>query len=253
MLEGEVPAGWIRDCVAAADLVPYLVRTSTRCILPLRGNEWDPGRGANGFWRAASDLYEAHRGRGESTPRTLDANIDYNGKLSSQLGRAGECVAYNKAGGAMYAARIPDDGRILHDTVYYVKCRSRAEARFLAAVLNSSALLPALLQTRRNGMDFAAHPWKVVPIPRYDGSSALHRRLSRLAGRAERAAAKACAGAEMEAASPARARRAVSEALRADGVSGEIDEACSELLPGHAAPAGRAPPERAGKGRGGYT
>ena len=247
VLEGDVPAGWIRECVAAGDLVPYMVRTATRCILPLRGDKWDPGRGANEFWRAASDLYEAHRGRGASTPRTLDANIDYNGKLTSQLGRTGEHVAYNKAGSALYAARVPDDGRILHDTVYYVRCRSRAEARFLTAVLNSDALLPALLQTRRNGMDFAAHPWKVIPIPRYDGSSGLHRRLSRLAGRAERAAARACAVVGSEA-SAAEARRAVADALCAGGISGEIDAACAELLPDHAAPAGESGSEGGGRG-----
>ncbi len=235
VLEGDVPAGWIRECVAAADLVPYLVRTSTRCILPLRGDGWDPGRGSNGFWRAASDLYEAHRGSGASTPRTLDANIDYNGKLTSQLGRAGEHVAYNKAGGALYAARVPDDGRILHDTVYYVRCRSRAEARFLSAVLNSEALRSAFLQTRRNGMDFAAHPWKTIPIPRYDGSRPAHRTLSRLAGRAERVAERACAGEAAKSDTTAQARRAVAGALREDGVSGEIDAACSEILPRHAA------------------
>ena len=241
VLEGDVPAGWIRACVAAADLVPYLVRTATRCILPLRGDRWDQGRGSNGFWRAASDLYEAHRGSGASTPRTLDANIDYNGKLSSQLGRTGECVAYNKAGGALYAARIPDDGRIMHDTVYYVGCRSRAEARFLEAVLNSEALRPAFLQARRNGMDFAAHPWKTMPIPRYDGSRAEHRSLSRLAGRAERVAERACAGEAAKGATGAQARRAVAEALRRDGVSGEIDAACSKILPRHTAAGGPKP------------
>ena len=240
VLEGDVPAGWIRECVAASDLVPYLVRTSTRCILPLAGGGLDPGRGANRFWRAASDLYEAHRGRGASTPRTLDGNIDYNGKLTRQLGRSGEHVAYNKAGGALYAARVPDDGRIMHDTVYYVGCQSRAEARFLTAVLNAEALRPALLQARRNGMDFAAHPWKTIPIPRYDGSSALHRRLARLAGRSETVAAGACSGADTGAASPMRARRAVAAALCEDGASGEIDAACAELLPRHAAvPGGR--------------
>ena len=233
VLEGDVPAGWIRACVAAGDIVPYLVRTSTRCILPLRGNGWDSERSSNAFWRAASDLYEAHRGSGASTPRTLDANIDYNGKLSSQLGRAGEYVAYNKAGGAMYAARVPDDGRILHDTVYYVRCRSRAEARFLSAVLNSDALRPALVQARRNGMDFAAHPWKTIPIPRYDGSRPAHRSLSRLAGRAEGVARKACPEAGVETTTSARARRAVSEALRKGGISAEIDAACAELLPNH--------------------
>ena len=243
-LEGDVPSGWIRACVAAGDIVPYLVRTTTRCILPLRGDGWDPGRGANGFWRAASDLYEAHRGSGASTPRTLDANIDYNGKLSRQLGRAGHYVAYNKAGSALYAARVPDDGSILHDTVYYVGCRSRAEARFLSAVLNSGALLPALLQARRNGMDFAAHPWKAIPIPRYDGSSPVHRRLSRLAGRAERVAERTCSEAAAEETASTQARRAVAEALYRDGVSGEIDAACAEILPDHAVAGGP------GRGRG---
>jgi len=236
VLEGDVPAGWIRECVAAGDLVPYLVRSSTRCILPLAGGGLDPGRAANRFWRAASGLYEAHRGRGASTPRTLDGNIDYNGKLTRQLGRSGDYVAYNKAGGAVYAARVTDGRRIMHDTVYYVGCRSRAEARFLTAVLNAEALRPALLQARRNGMDFAAHPWKTIPIPRYDGSSALHRRLAGLARRSEGVAAKACSGAAAgAAASPALARKAVVAALRADGASGEIDAACAELLPRHAA------------------
>ena len=90
---------------------------------------------------------------------------------------------------------------------------------------------PRRAGARATGSEAAAHPWKTMPIPRYDGSNALHRRLSRLAARSEGVAAGACAGAGEGAAEAARARRAVGEALRADGASGEIDAACAELLP----------------------
>ena len=231
-MEGDVPASWIRDCISAGDLVPYSIPTVTRCVLPIEGTAWRADRGRFRFWKDAQGQYEDNRGSGASTPETLEANLDYNGKLTSQADREGEHVVYNKAGSVLYAARIPDNRRIVHDTLYYVKCASKAEARFLAGILNAPAMRRAFVATRKNGMDFAAHMWSMMPIPRYDGSDPLHRRLAELAAGAEKVAARACLARDTK----ARMRKAVIAALKEDGVSDEIDEACGGIMPDYAVP-----------------
>lgn len=231
VMEGNVPESWIRDCASAGDLVPYAMPTVTRCVLPIDGGGWDAGRGRFRFWRDARDQYAAHRASGAHTPKTLEARLDFNGAIFAQLGRTGEHVAYNKAGNTLYAARIPDE-RIIHDTLYYLKCASKDEALFLEGVLNARIMRAAFAATRKNGMDFAAHIWSMVPVPRYDGSDPLHRRLASLAAEAERISKRACRAHD----TTARVRKRVARALEEDGFSSEIDGACAGIMPDYATP-----------------
>ena len=109
---GTIPASWIADCISTADLIPYWLPTTTRCILPLSGSNWDPNRSKNRFWKNVSDMYEAKCGKGKSTPKTLEKQLDYNGKLFKQFGHTGERVVYNVAGDRLYAARIRNSKHI---------------------------------------------------------------------------------------------------------------------------------------------
>ena len=229
-MEGEVPESWIRDCISADNVVSYAIPAVTRCVLPIDGGAWRADRRRFQFWRDAQDQYAANRGSGASTPKTLEANLDFNGKLTSQSNRTGQYVAYNKAGSILYAARIPDNSRIVHDTLYYVRCASKNEALFLAGVLNAPIMRSAFVATRKNGMDFAAHMWSMIPIPRFDRSDPRHRRLAALASKAEKVSARACRTRD----TTARLRKAVLGALKQDGVSNQIDDACAEILPDYA-------------------
>ena len=234
---GDVPASWVRRCVTASDVLPYAVMTHAECILPLaEDGRWDERRESNAFWKAARDQYSAHCGIGRSNPKTLEARLDFNGMLLRQSrrgGPAGRYVLYNKAGAVLSAARLPDGGLVAHATVYYMRCASKGEAQFVEAILNAECMRPAFLAARRNGMDFAAHPWYAVPVPRYDGSDADHRRLRDLAARAEAAASRAF----RPSATPATNKRLVAAAIRESGIGAMVDEACRRVLPRHAAEA----------------
>ena len=66
-----------------------------------------------------------------------------------------------------------------------------------------------------------------LPIPRFDGSVAPHRRLAEAAERAERVAASVALD---EGAYFVTARKRIREALAEDGVAAEIDRLVAELL-----------------------
>ena len=228
-LGGIVPERWVRDCVSTDDLMPYILPTTTSCILPLDAGRWDPDRGKNGLWRDAWDSYAGNHGSGKYTPRTLEDQLDFSGKLFAQFGRTGHSVVYNTAGDNLYAARLRDNGHIALSQLFVVPCRSEDEALFLASILNAEAMLPAFRGARQSDRHFVTHIWRAVPIPRYDRSDSMHRRLASLAGRAERVASQAHdPGATLQ-----KNRIAIKKALADDGVSGVIDGICGRLMPRH--------------------
>lgn len=230
--KGTVPASWIRECVSTENLVSFFLPTTFDCILPLKNGGWDESAETNQFWKNQSDLYRHNCGKGDSTPKTLKKQANFNNKLISQHGRQGDCVVYNSSGDNLYAARLRNNNHIVTTQLFYVPCTSTPEAFFLVAVLNANSLLPAFKAARRGDRDFLAHIWRAVPIPRYDPSSELHKDLASLGKRAERVSAKAYS--ELDAAKIQTHRIKIKEALDSDGVSIMIDDACSQLLPHHA-------------------
>ena len=228
-LRGTVPERWVRDCVSTENLLSYALPTTIKCILPLGPRGWDPDRRKNDLWQNASDLYEENCGGSKSTPKRLESQLDFNGKLSSQFGRTGDSVVYNTAGDNLYAARLRDNQHVVLTQLFVVPCRSRDEALFLESVLNAEILLPAFKGARQSDRHFVGHIWTKVPIPRFDPANPLHRRLASLGGRAEHVA--------MRAYDPdstlARNRVAVKKAVADDGTSGRIDGICAKLMPRH--------------------
>ena len=236
-MEGTVPASWIRGCISSRDLYPFAAQGRARCIVPVDegGGGWDARRLDNRFWRRAGDQYRAHRGRGSGTPATLEDRINYNNGIFDQLARRGHAAVYNKSGSSIRACAV-SGAEIVHDTLHYVACAGSREALFITGMLNAGAMLPAFLAARRNERDFAEHIWRAVPMPRYDGRNALHRRLASLSGRAARTAAKVLGDAGRGGGRAATGL--IREALADSGVSGQIDDVCREMLPDYAAGGG---------------
>ena len=224
---GTVPSKWVRECLFFTDLLPHLIPTTTSCILPISGSDWDPARVANPYWQEVTDLYAAHHGHGSNTPQTLEGNLNFSNKLLKQLGREGEYVLYNTSGDILHAARM-SHRYVSNHRIYSVQCRSSDEALFLTAILNADIMLPAFRATRKSDRDFMAHIWRKVPIPRYDGSQ-LHHDLVKLAKRAERIAKKTW----MPECGEHKMRSEIRKALRNDGVAGQIDDICRCLFPNH--------------------
>lgn len=228
-LRGTVPERWVRDCVSTENLMSYALPTTIKCVLPLGPRGWDPDRDKNELWQEAWDLYAANCGKSKSTPKTLESQLDFNGKLSAQFGRTGHSVVYNASGDNLYAARLRDNRHVALSQLFVVPCGSRDEALFLESILNAEILLPAFRGARQSDRDFVGHIWTKVPIPRFDQANPLHGELASLGGRAERVATRAY--------DPdttlARNRIAVKKAIADDGTSGRIDGICAKLMPRH--------------------
>ena len=233
--EGTVPAWWIRRCLLGRDLYPYCTPAATPCVIPMtEDGRWSPQRRKVKFWNDMSGIYAAHRGRGGATPRTLEDNLDFQGKLTSQFSARPPFLVYNKVGSRVYAAAVAK-WAIVENGLYRVPCSSADEAHFLSGLLNADAIQGALSQTKENDNNYDTYLWKKMPIPRYDPADGRHGRLAALARGAQEAALGACG------ADPAARRSDVLRLLRDAGISSDIDDAVRSVLPGHAA---------AGSGRG---
>ena len=224
---GTVPSEWIRECLFFIDLLPYMIPTTTPCVLPISGNAWDIARMTNPYWQEATDLYTAHHGRGSNTPHTLEGNLNFSNKLLKQIERKGEHVLYNKSGDVLHAARV-NYKHMINDGLYSVPCRSLSEARFLTAILNADIMLQVFRAARESDRDFAAHIWRKVPIPRYDGSQ-LHYDLANLSKQAENIAKRTYTPTYGK----HKMRSEIRKALQKDGVAGQIDDICKKLFQKH--------------------
>ena len=244
--EGTVPAGWVKQCLFGRDLYPYCAPTSTPCVIPMTGDgRWSPQRRKVKFWNDMSGIYAAHRGGGKATPRTLEDNLDFQGKLTSQFSARPPFLVYNKVGSRVYAAAVAE-WAIVENGLYRVPCLSEDEAHFLSGLLNADALQHALSRTKENDNNYDTYLWKKVPVPRYDRTDGRHRRLAALARGAQKTALGAC-----NTGSAARRSDAL-RLLRDAGISAGIDDAVRSVLPEHAA-TGSGSGGGGGRGLGAYV
>lgn len=137
-------------------------------------------------------------------------------------------VLYNKSGDVLHAASV-EYKHVIGDSICSVPCKTENEALFLAAILNADVMLPAFKASRQSDRHFTTHFWRVVPIPRYDKETALHRELAELAKRAKKIAKSTYAPEYGE----HKMRTDIRKALHNDGVSGCIDDVCRRLFPNH--------------------
>ena len=86
------------------------------------------------------------------------------------------------------AARIHAGAAVVTETLYWLTTRSDAEAGYLVALLNAVCLRRAFAESRESERDFHLHPWRKVPIPRYDAKKPMHRRLAELCASAKEVA-----------------------------------------------------------------
>ena len=189
---GSVPTAWLRPMHTSLDLLPYMAsREPPRAIIPAdpdAGVLADPGRRCP-FWRELDEIYDAHRGVGRGTPPTLIDQFDFRKKLSAQPLRPApgrRMVLYPASGDLMRAARTRAGVAVVNAKLYWLTVSSEAEAGYLVAILNARCLRRAFAESKESGRDFHLHPWRKVPIPRYDAKIREHRRLAELCAVAER-------------------------------------------------------------------
>ena len=240
----EVPDHHLRPAVFAAnDLLAFGVRIST-AIIPLTTNnvpEFHVGQDENlnfrrplhAYWDHLNELFENHRGSGKSTPKTLWQHINYQDKLMKQLTFDGaniRKVILNKSGQVIRAGRTGIDV-LLEDTGYYCILPEKSAAH-LTALLNAPCLQLAYQESRESDRHFDLHPFRKVPIPRFDATDSDHLELVEL-----------CEQAELEAqdviellpdnTGQIKASNTIRQRLMDEGIADAIDEVVQRVLPSH--------------------
>ena len=240
--KGLVPTKWVRPVHTSPDLLPYMaIRKPPHAIIPVdRDGQMhrDPGRDC-AFWRELDEIYDAHKGKGKQTPGTLIRRFDFASSLSNQplAAHAGHrMVLYPSSADIMRAARTQAGVAVVDATLYWLVVRSEDEAGYLVALLNASCLRQAFAECRESGRDFHLHPWRKVPVPRYDRNNRAHRRLAELCTAAEKIVARRVE--EELSGRPNLGQmglsKAAREALEGAGEGREIERVASQLMPDQA-------------------
>lgn len=192
-------------------VAPYVALTPLQTLLPLRQGEYaipadesGPGgirlgglsREMRRRWQTISSWWDENKAAVNRL--NLLERLNYHGVLSSQLEwqRAPSDrtvrIVYTAAGEPT-AARLPDDGVLVDETLYWITARDEPEANYLLAIINSDALYAAVTPLMSKGQYGARslhkHLWK-LPIPEFDARQKLHMVIAKVG---ERAAAGAAA------------------------------------------------------------
>jgi len=238
--EGTVPGHWVQSILGKDTVLPFSVAADQQAIVPTGQNGSlldDPGA-ENDFWKDLQWVYDQYKGVGNSTPATLIGAIDYNCKLSRQLaamiaGQTGRTkVICPNSGRIMRSARISVSDAIATASFYHWTAPTEAEAMYLVSLLNAPCLQAAFEMSRDTSRHFALHPWRKVPIPRYDESNSTHRALSGLCEMAEAAAQTELERPGMPAGQSAASSR-IRLALAKTGILDRIDAEARKVLPDH--------------------
>ena len=238
---GEVPAHWVRTLVKSEDLLPFAVLPNRQsAIIPMDEEgrlQAVPGE-HSALWAESESVYSELKGRGRSTPQTLATQIDYAGKLSSQLPlvprRARTLVLHPTAGDLMRGARARPGTAVIGHTLHYFWAESAPEAAYLVALLNAPALTVAFEQARESGRHFSAHPWRKIPIPRFDADDPRHLRLVNVCVQAERLSAREIRRWRDPFVRQIGASKRLRSLFSDTGLSTELSKAAAALLPDHA-------------------
>lgn len=238
--EGDVPSEWVRNLIVSKKLLPFALDPSwnLNAIVPITAEgrlDKDAARN-NTFWDQVNAIYEEQKGGGRNTPATLISQIDYSSKLSVQLmpqpqsGR--RMVIYPSSGDIMRGCRSLATEGLIDATLYRFIAPTVSEAAYLVALLNAPCLNDAFVESRESGRDFHLHPWKKIPIRRYDNSNPHHVELTRLTMKAERLIDAWLASSDdtakfSQVGLSSRAR----SLLEREGVLQEIDENVRQILP----------------------
>ena len=190
--DGEVPKSWLRPLITSKDMLPFAIspNTGNKAIVPVdhRGNlSSDTARECK-FWNNLDDIYREYCGKGKNTPKTLLGNLDYSSKLSKQLtldSKELSTVVYPVSGDVMRGCRLSSKGKIIGHSMFWLEVESSIEAAYLVAILNAPSLGQAFAQSRESGRHFVLHPWRKIPIKRFNQNNPDHVALAKLTERAE--------------------------------------------------------------------
>jgi hypothetical protein len=193
-LEGVVETEFIRPVLLGESVIPFQIAETFEAVLP-RDREGlmdgqldrlDAYEGLASWWRRAEAVWEEHR---SSERLTLIERLDFQHALRQQFPIQPERIVYNKSGMHLVAARLNDRRAVIENSLYWATAASTAEAQYLCAILNSvtfTELVRPFMSYGKDERHFDKHIWQ-LPVPLYDPTDDLHRRLSARGGELEAA------------------------------------------------------------------
>ena len=233
-----VPKCWLSKLYLSKHMLPFVADIGgAQAIIPVDAS----GRlcldrvAEEDGWRRLDALYQRHKGTGKATPKTLVDRINYSGSLFSQpphYENARRMVLYPTSGDIMRAARTNPGSGFVDSSLFWHVAQSEAEAGYLVALLNAPCLRQAFFESRESGRHFHLHPWRKVPLPRFDSQNPLHMELARLCDIAEEVAFGAAQD-KPSASQPALSKH-IRDRLAAEKISTAIDNVVAQLLPDQA-------------------
>ena len=251
--EQTVEAAHVFDVHLGETIAPYVSLRPLQAAVPLRRGESRVRTAADGVggvhvgalsqrmrdrWRTVSSLWE--ESRSAANKMDLLAQLDYYGKLSSQLewrqnpGDRPIRMAYNQSG-APTAALIPSNESLVDYTLFWVACSDIQEANYLLAIINSQALYEAVASLMPKGQFGARHLekhlWK-LPILEFDSGNSLHVQVSKAGEVAAIGAAKQLTQLRQDRGelTVTIARRELRKWLRVSEEGKAVEEAVAKLL-----------------------
>ncbi len=232
---------------------PFVLLEPRRAVLPVRADREPPasprsdaetaingveaslmGHRMRDRWSAANRLWNDHKNANNNLD--LLGQLDYMSKFSAQLGGGtGSRLLYTTSGRPT-AAVLDDPDPIIDTKLYWLRCHTREEGDYLAAVINSNALRNAVAPLMPKGQfgarDVHKHLWRLA-IPEYDGGEGLHRELADAGAEAAREASArldALRRSREDGVGVARARRELRGWLEASPLGQRIEALAARLL-----------------------
>lgn len=234
-LQGPVEAEFLRPVFLGESIAPFRVLRAFEGVVPALpdGTVLDARKaGDRGLhrvseWmRQAEALWDLH-GAGA---RTLVQRWNFHNGLGVQFPISRLRVLFAASGTLPAAVLVRDDQAIIEHAIYWAAIESEDEGHYLVATLNSENARARVAHMQSRGEQGARHFDKLMftlPIPRFDGRKPEHQALADAGREAERVAAGV---AIPESTAFQRARAAIRQALRDDGIAGRIDHLVEELL-----------------------
>ena len=184
-LEGVVESEFLRPVLLGESIFPFRIGNTFETVLPWdreglmdgQSDRLDAYEGLAAWWRRAEADWEENR---SSERLTLIEQLDYQHKFRQQFPIQPERIVYNKSGMHLVASRLNDLRVVIEDSVCWATAVSTAEAQYLCAILNTvtfTELARPFMSYGKDERHFAKHIWQ-IPVPLYDPSDDLHRRLS---------------------------------------------------------------------------
>lgn len=233
-LSGVIEKRFVFDMHLGSTLLPFRMTDPWKIILPIEKDKLLTEKAIveiprlHDWWSAATELWENNRA---SDRLSLLEQLNFQNKLTNQLGGTPCRVAYSKSGTKLAASIVPDGKCIIDHTLYWIPCSSTSEARYISAILNAPVITERVSEYQSRGLFGARHfdtyVWQ-LPIPAFDKMNDSHLRLVTLAKQAEIVAVNT----DVEGMGFQKARRLVRQALEDDGVLSSINDLVTDLLDG---------------------